>query len=221
LALIGSEKGEDVSDIEPVVDLPVSSILPAPEPEKGLHNLIPSGSELVDLFGFENWRSSSTFGACRSGSAGYGTMVNKSNCLLVTHDPNSSVLDLTSWDIGYSESIGVSGGVAGGVSGGFELLVSNADDMGQLAGWGWSKSGSGYYGLGGSLSHENALNNDGSLLTNNRDEPVWSWTASGGAGAGGGVETGINAATVCSIKTGCSGPDDALLPYSWSIWDVL
>ncbi|TLQ47169.1 hypothetical protein [Streptomyces marianii] len=119
-------------------------------------------------------------------------------CVIVTHGPDG-------WDLGGSTSVGLSGpGAGASLDGG--LLVSNADGMDQLAGYGLDKELSLHYKVDGFVNHENAINlhPERGLVRNSEGEPVWAVTAGTGVGIEAGAEVGLNHTLTCSFRPGCN-----------------
>ncbi|WP_139238081.1 RHS repeat domain-containing protein [Streptomyces pini] len=151
-----------------------------PEGSTGSQSIL---GKVFDVIGIDT--DVNTHGGCISGSGGVYAMGTLELCFLATKAPDGS------WDFGMSGSAGISA-VGSGMSGDVSYLQSNADDMGQLAGWGWDKEVSAHYYGGLVANHENAFNLDGSLVRNAAQEPVWATTTGGGVGIEAGAEIGVN-----------------------------
>ncbi|MFC5197798.1 hypothetical protein [Streptomyces kaempferi] len=140
----------------------------------------------ADATGYNN-----TQGITIGGSLGFGVGISGSISLVETRTPDGrNQLNLmysggsttAGWDFGAAANVGV--------------VKSNADDISQLKGAGWDKSGSLHAGLGIWGAHQNAIG-----TTNSKGDPVG--TASYGIGAGLGNEA----------STGFSNAD------GWTLWE--
>lgn len=141
---------------------------------------------LADATGFNN-----TQGISLSGSLGFGIGVGGEISLVNTRTPDgrsqinfmyAGSTATAGWDFGASANVGV--------------VKSNADDISQLKGTGWDKSGSIHPGVGLWGSHQNAIG-----TTNSKGDDVA--TFEGGLGLGLGAE----------ISTGFSQAD------GWTLWE--
>ncbi|MER8027993.1 RHS repeat-associated core domain-containing protein [Streptomyces bauhiniae] len=89
-------------------------------------------------------------GSCVSGGGGFFVGAEVSMCVVITKKPDGSM------DFGWTRS--ASAGIAGfGFSGDVSTLRSNADDIGQFAGYGRDAGASFFSGLGGTINHETAI----------------------------------------------------------------
>lgn len=145
-----------------------------------------------------------TKGVCVSGSAGFVGMASLEACVLTTKTSDGDR------DFGISISDAVSG-VGAGASADASVLISNADQMDQLAGLGADVEISGHVYVGGFWNVEAAVDQNGSAnpmnwspLRNTKGEPVETSTFGPGVGIEGGVELGVNRTWTCSILTGCN-----------------
>ncbi|WP_328835932.1 RHS repeat-associated core domain-containing protein [Streptomyces europaeiscabiei] len=89
-------------------------------------------------------------GACATLGGGFFVSAEGSACIVMTKKPDGSV------DFGWTRSIGV-GGAGFGFSGDISMLRSNADDIGQFAGYGRDIGASVFSGVGGTINHEHAI----------------------------------------------------------------
>ncbi|WSM88609.1 RHS repeat protein [Streptomyces sp. NBC_01696] len=126
-----------------------------------------------------------TYGACGGLSGGVVGTGNLGVCFASSKNPSGD------WKYGISFTAGV-GGIGGGLAGDASYLQSNADDLGQLAGWGIDKSATAHIVGGVTAEHEGAINPDLSLVRNSRNEPVWATSFGGGVGVEGGIGGGLN-----------------------------
>ncbi|MFE8949063.1 hypothetical protein [Streptomyces sp. NPDC007856] len=123
-----------------------------------------------------------TQGITIGGSLGLGVGINGSISLVETRTPDGrNQLNLmysggsttAGWDFGASANVG--------------LVKSNADDISQLKGAGWDKSGSFHAGLGMWGSHQTAIGTN-----NSKGDPVGTVSAGVGLGLGNEVSTGFS-----------------------------
>ncbi|WP_331741061.1 RHS repeat-associated core domain-containing protein [Streptomyces sp. NBC_00055] len=126
-----------------------------------------------------------TYGICGGLSGGVGGLGSIGGCFMWSKDPSGSR------KYGISISAGV-GGPAAGVAGDASYLQSNADNLNQLAGYGIDKSVTAHWVGGVTAEHEGAINLDGTLVPNSRQEPVWATSFGGGLGVQGGLGGGLN-----------------------------
>lgn len=89
-------------------------------------------------------------GACATLGGGFFVSAEGSACIVMTKKPDGTV------DFGWTRSIGV-GGAGFGFSGDISMLRSNADDIGQFAGYGRDIGASVFSGVGGTINHEHAI----------------------------------------------------------------
>ncbi|WP_438297147.1 hypothetical protein [Streptomyces sp. HUAS TT7] len=141
---------------------------------------------LAEATGFNN-----TQGISLSGSIGLGVGIGGEIALVNTRTPDgrsqinfmyAPSVTTAGWDLGAAGNIGI--------------VKSNADDISQLKGTGWDKSGSIHPGIGLWGSHQNAIG-----TTNSKGDDVA--TFEGGLGLGLGAE----------ISTGFSQAD------GWTLWE--
>ncbi|MFI1365746.1 hypothetical protein [Streptomyces griseochromogenes] len=123
-----------------------------------------------------------TQGITIGGSLGFGVGISGSISLVETRTPDGrNQLNLmysggettAGWDFGASANIGV--------------VKSNADDISQLKGAGWDKSGSFHVGPGIWGAYQNAIG-----TTNSKGDPVGTASYGGGIGLGNEVATGFS-----------------------------
>ncbi|WP_232108177.1 RHS repeat domain-containing protein [Streptomyces gossypiisoli] len=89
-------------------------------------------------------------GACASFGGGFFVTAEASGCLVITKKPDGTK------DFGWTASLGA-GGFGFGGSTDVSILRSNADDIGQFAGYGRDVGGSVFSGVGGTINHETAI----------------------------------------------------------------
>lgn len=131
--------------------------------------------------GFEALGMNNAKGSCASFGFGLGgATVGVSGCVVAVRRTDGSV------EVGWTRSVST-GGFGKGGSVEFSALRSNADEIGQFAGFGRDIGGGYYRGLGGSLNHETAIG-----MKNNRGRQVQSIEMEVGAGAGFEVSSGMN-----------------------------
>ncbi|WP_442806518.1 RHS repeat domain-containing protein [Streptomyces sp. NBC_01022] len=126
-----------------------------------------------------------TYGVCGGYSGGPGALGSAGGCFVWGKNPSGK------WKFGITFSAGV-GGPGAGLAGDLSYLQSNADDLNQLAGYGIDKSVSAHYVGGVTAQHEGAVNLDGTVVRNSRNEPVWATSFGGGVGVQGGLGGGLN-----------------------------
>ncbi|MER7729218.1 hypothetical protein [Streptomyces sp. NPDC096323] len=126
-----------------------------------------------------------TYGVCGGFSGEPGALGSAGGCFVWGKNPSGN------WKFGISLSAGV-GGPGAGLAGDAGYVQSNADDLNQLAGFGIDKSVSVHYAGGVTALHEGAVNPDGTLVRNSRQEPVWATSFGGGVGIQGGLGGGLN-----------------------------
>ncbi|MCC9708305.1 hypothetical protein E4N62_25405 [Streptomyces sp. MNU76] len=134
---------------------------------------------VAEFTGFNN-----TKGISLSGSIGFGVGIGGEVSLVNTLTPDgrsqinlmySKTATTAGWDFGASGNVGI--------------VKSNADDISQLKGTGWDKSGSFHAGIGAWGSHQNAIG-----ATNSKGEDVSTFSGGIGLGVGNEVSTGFSQA---------------------------
>ncbi|MEU0342030.1 RHS repeat-associated core domain-containing protein [Streptomyces bobili] len=119
-------------------------------------------------------------GACASLGGGFFITAEAGGCIVITKRPDGTT------DFGWTASLGV-GGFGFGGSGDVSMLRSNADDIGQFAGYGRDVGGSIFSGVGGTINHETAIG-----TYNSQGEQVRTLEAGIGAGLEYEGYTGLN-----------------------------